>query len=226
MTVLRELPTEPLEKDEQLQAHVPQPLLFEKQDKNMYKCHVKTYQYICSTKDSWHLYMHDLYYLATADKPWTLDDLSDDVQITTLRTHRLYPEHPWRLQYNLTETCRNNMTTILRRAIEQNKLEIPPQNSEAETTLQFEINSADWMLDQDGRIYLIECNGIPVLYDGGMPQDLCTKGLRLYDKLYKENPETAVVNDHDLIKEALGLALTGKLPKSSLWKHVATIPVR
>ena len=73
-------------------------------------------------------------------------------------------------------------------------------------------------------IYLIECNGIPVLYDAGEPQALVTRGLKLYDRLYKENPDTAVVNDHDLIQEALGLALTGKLPATSLWKHLGTFP--
>jgi len=80
------------------------------------------------------------------------------------------------------------------------------------------------MLDEDGRVYLIECNGIPVLYDAGMPQELVTKGLQLYDRSYKQDPKGAVVNDHDLLQEAIGLALTGKLPKTSLWKHVTTIP--
>jgi len=79
-------------------------------------------------------------------------------------------------------------------------------------------------LDEDGRIYLIEINGIPVLYDAGESQELCTKGLKLYDRLYNENPESAVVNDHDLLQEAIGLALTGKLPKSSLWTHIISIP--
>lgn len=80
------------------------------------------------------------------------------------------------------------------------------------------------MLDQDGRMYLIECNGIPVLYDGEQSQTLCTRGLKLYDQLYKENPNTAVVNDHDLLKEAVTLAMTGSPPSNSLWKDIATIP--
>ena len=260
VTVTNELPTEPLAEDEQLQVHVPRPLLFDKhpqQQLGNFKCHVKTYQYIaCTTTETpnrngkssndppatitaWQLYMHDLFYLATANRPWSPDDLSDDVQITTMRTHRLYPDNPWRVQWNLTETCRANMQTVLQRAVEQGKLQPshlsssttskqsssqqPQTKSNPAAALQFEVNSADWMLDEDGRMYLIECNGIPVLYDAGMPQDLVTKGLQLYDRLYKENPDTAVVNDHDLLQEAIGLALTGTLPKTSLWKHVATI---
>jgi hypothetical protein len=223
--VTRKLPTEPLGPDEQLQAHVPRPLLYEHQ----HKCHVKTYQYIACTRSAgdpsaavWQVYMHDLFYLSTASRPWGTDDLSDEAQITTMRTHRLYADHPWRMKWNLTEICRSKMQTLIQRAVEKGKLQ-SPQN---EAALQFEVNSADWMLDEDGRVYLIECNGIPVLYDAGSdpPQALVTKGLKLYDRLYKEDPEKAVVNDHDLLKEAIGLAVTGKLPKFSLWKQVASIP--
>ena len=223
--VTRDLPTEPLAADQQLQVHVPRPLLYEQQQR---KCHVKTYQYLaCSSSSTddpsaavWQLYMHDLFYLSTASRPWSVDDLSDDAQITTMRTHRLYPDNPWRVQWNLTEIFHAKMKALIQRAVEQAKLQ--EQDTAA---LQFEVNSADWMLDEDGRVYLIECNGIPVLYDAGSnpPQALVTKGLNPYDKLYKENPATAVVNDHDLIKEALGLALTGKLPEASLWKQVASI---
>lgn len=254
VSVTNALPAGPLEQDDQLQLHVPRPLLFEENIKCgdstsqcKVKCHIKTYQYIACIKSidnnpsstpAWQLYMYDLFYLATARCRWSSKDLSDDAQITTMRTHRLYPDNPWRLQWNLTELCRANMQTLLERAVGQGKLQAqhtttsnstvhskPNQNNtNPEAALQFEVNSADWMLDEDGRMYLIECNGIPVLYDAGMPQDLVTKGLKLYDRLYKENPETAVVNDHDLLKESIGLALTGKLPETSLWKHVATIP--
>eukprot|EP00546_Thalassionema_frauenfeldii_P021436 CAMPEP_0178905642 /NCGR_PEP_ID=MMETSP0786-20121207/6388_1 /TAXON_ID=186022 /ORGANISM="Thalassionema frauenfeldii, Strain CCMP 1798" /LENGTH=544 /DNA_ID=CAMNT_0020577271 /DNA_START=149 /DNA_END=1783 /DNA_ORIENTATION=+ len=248
--VRHDLPTQPLESDEQLQAHIPRPLLFEKaslMDGNEvlrpHKCHVKTYQWIGCTKDdttnkiSWQLYMHDLYYLATADKPFDPKDISDPVQITTMRTHRLYDDTPWRVQWGLTEKCRTRMETVLRRAIEQGKLQsiLPSSASEEQTVskheasnsksaLQFEINSADWMLDEDGNMYLIECNGIPVLYAPEIKQPLITRGLNLYDGLYKQNPKDAIVNDTDLLREAVGLAMTGKLPKKTLWKHIATIP--
>jgi len=253
--VINELPSGPLEEDDQLQVHIPRPLLYHenhsKQQGN-FKCHVKTYQYLAchrsldtGTSDStieWKLYMHDLFYLATANSPWSPEDLSDDAQITTMRTHRIYADNPWRIQWNLTELIHTNMTTVIQRAVAQGKLQSEHSTTTTTTTsrqqstsspstpltaaLQFEINSADWMLDEDGRLYLIEINGIPVLYDAGMSQQLCTKGLELYDRLYKENPETAVVNDHDLLQEAIGLALTGKLPAASLWTHVTTVGVR
>lgn len=246
-----ELPTQPLEPDEQIQIHIPRPLLFQKMAAidgkeilNDHKCHVKTYQWIGFTKDdttnaiSCQLYMHDLYYLATASKPFDPSDLSDEVQITTMRTHRLYNDHPWRVQWDITQKCRTRMKCLLQRAIEQGKLkytslasqeEQQPQtiasaNQNSKSALQFEINSADWMLDEDGNIYLIECNGIPVLYVPEIQQALITKGLRLYDGLYKDNPKEAVVNDTNLVKDAIGLALKGKLPKTTLWKHIATIP--
>ena len=249
--VLHELPSRPLEPDEQLQVHIPRPLLFRKMSlidgKELlrnHKCHVKTYQWIGCTKDhttnkiSWKLYMHDLYYLATADKPFDQNDLSDEVQITTMRTHRLYDDDPWRIQIGLTQKCEKRMGIIFRRAIEQDKLKyipsmsheknqkphIPTSSVSGKSTLQFEINSADWMLDTDGKMYLIECNGIPVLYVPEIQQPLITRGLKLYDGLYKKNPKEAVVNDTDLVKDAVGLALKGELPKKTLWKHIATVP--
>ena len=250
--VRHELPSRPLESDEQLQVHVPRPLLFPKttlidgkEILNPHKCHVKTYQWIGCTKDnvtdtiSWQLYMHDCYYLATADKPFDPKDLSDQVQITTMRTHRLYGDNPWREQWGLTEKCRSRMKVILERAVEQGKLQWNLPSSEEEQSkqtvpngnnrnskaaLQFEINSADWMLDEDGNMFLIECNGIPVLYVPEIEQPLLTRGLNLYDGLYKKDPKGAVVNDTDLVEEAIGLALTGKLPKTSLWKHITSIP--
>ena len=242
--VLLKLPTEPLAQDDQLQAHVPRPLLWE----GTYKCHIKTYYFLstCCCFDpqeeegkqssiEWHLYLHDLYFLATANKPWMIDDNSDDCQITTMRTQRLYPDHPWRMQWNLTQLCETHLQTVVSRAIEQGKLQVPTSSQPAKketsttttttTTMQFEINSADWMLSDDGRIYLIECNGIPVLYDSQNPnQPLCTKGLRLYDRLHKENPQTAVVDDHDLLKDAVTMVMKGNPPKNSLWKRIATIP--
>ena len=220
-----------LSSDEQLQLHVPRPLLYD----GRFKCHVKTYQHILrsGSDNEWRVHMHDLFYLATASRPWSVDDLSDEAQITTMRTHRLYPDDAFRKRWNLTELLHSKMRILMERALQEGKLQdavLPASddNDKATTmTPQFEVNSADWMLDTDGEVYLIECNGIPVLYDPTSPkkQALVTKGLRLYDKLFQQDPETAVVNDTDLIREALHLAMTGKLPSTTLWKHVVTLPV-
>jgi len=239
--VRHDLPPQALESDEQLQAHVPRPLLFPKPSlsdgkERPHKCHVKTYQWIGCTRDpvtdaiSWQLYIHDLYYLATADKPFDPNDLTDQVQITTMRTHRLYNNHPWRIQWGLEEKIRERIETVLRRAIEGGKLQCNlPSTEENGTTkgkyaLQFEVNSSDWMLDEDGNMFLIECNGIPVLYVPEIKQCLITRGLNLYDGLYRKDPKGACVDDTDLVREAIGLALTGKLPKKTLWKHIASFP--
>lgn len=149
-----------------------------------------------------------------------------------MRTHRLYRDNAWRVKWNLTQRIRSNLTTVVKRAVQQGKLKAQhstvttaaPHLQSSTAALQFEVNSADWMLDEDGKLYLIEINGIPVLYDAGLPQDLCTRGLKLYDRLYKESPETAVVNDHDLLKEAIELALKGTLPESTLWTFVTKVP--
>ncbi len=225
--VLTILPTS-LEPDDQLQAHVPRPLLWG----GNIKCHVKTYQWIGCFQQvdriEWQLYQHDLFWLATADKEWSVNDTSDEAQITTMRTHRLYRDHAWRIQWNLTELCQTHIQTVLKRVIEQGKLQIDASRTLSKDTrqaLQFEIHSADWMLDQDGRVYLIECNGIPVLYDPGQKQPLVTRGLQLYDRLYQEDPVGAIVNDHELMKDAVQLAMKGSLPKESLWKHLMTVPV-
>jgi hypothetical protein len=274
ITITNELPRQPLASDDQLQVHIPRPLLFHEnhERQGQFKCHVKTYLYLaCNNRmtlsavtDSnvapappsittaapidveWVLYLHDCFYLATANAPWSTRDLSDDAQITTMRTHRLYADHPWRVRWNLTDRIRTHLTTVVQRAVAQCKLQshhatvaasakaattyaIPSPDASfsrsagAAAALQFEVFSADWMLDEDGKIYLIEVNGVPVLFDAGMPQDLSTKGLRLYDRLYRADPHGAVVNDHDLLREAIGLALTARLPATSLWKHVTTI---
>jgi hypothetical protein len=246
--VLKSLPNS-LEADDQLQAHIPRPLLW---GENNRKCHVKTYQWIGCTQEldtgrvEWQIYQHDLYYLATATNEWSTEDTSDEVQITTMRTQRLYRDHPWRIQWKLTDLCQTNLRTVFQRAIDQGKLEVPAaavevpsQTEESNTTkntnasgpprrktVQFEIHSADWMLDRDGRMYLIECNGIPVLYDPGQKQPLLTKGLQLYDGLYQEDPKGAVVNDHELMRDAVQLAMNGTLPKDSLWVHLMTVPAK
>lgn len=222
-----------LEEDDQLQAHIPRPLLWDTK-----KCHVKTYQWIGCVKTAeegrieWRIYQHDLYYLAIADEPWSPHKTSDEVQITTMRRQRLYRENPWRQQWNLTQLCHEYLQTIMKRVIGQGKLQVPEMKNYGDSagtnsfqTLQFEIHSADWILDQDGRMYLIECNGIPVLYDPGQKQPLLTRGLRLYDGLYQASPDTAIVDDHDLIQEAVQLAMKGTLPPDSLWKHLLTVPV-
>lgn len=117
-----------------------------------------------------------------------------------MRMHRLYHDHQWRVQLGLTEKCRERLNKILQRSVELRKLQhhrSSPEQQERQQTdsrsksnsraaLQFEVNSADWMLDKDGKMYLIECNGIPVLYDPDIGQPLITMGLRLYGRLYKK----------------------------------------
>uniref|UniRef100_A0A7S1ZJ02 Tubulin--tyrosine ligase-like protein 9 n=1 Tax=Ditylum brightwellii TaxID=49249 RepID=A0A7S1ZJ02_9STRA len=231
--VTNELPGK-IDTNEQIQLHVPRPLLF---GESQVKFHVKSYQHIsCDSDGNWNVYLYDMFYIATAPQPWSADDLSDEAQISSMRTHRLYVDDEFQKTWNIAKLVQSNIIKLMERAVQQGKLhrattataDQTNDNKVKSSPLQFEIISADWMLDQDGKIYLIECNGTPVLYDPTSPkkQALTTPGLQLYDRLYQEDPENAVVNDTVIIREALRLALRGRVPPKSLWKHLVTIPAR
>jgi hypothetical protein len=70
---------------------------------------------------------------------------------------------------------------IVGRAIKEGKLRSRPLQK------QFEIFAADFILDTSGRLWIIEFNFSPVLYDPMLhkEQNLVTAGLKAYDKQYK-----------------------------------------
>jgi hypothetical protein len=87
------------------------------------------------------------------------------------------------------------------------------------TQPQFEIFSADFIMDTSHQVYLIECNFTPVLYDpefvehqihtqGKVMEDiLTTNGLRAYHALYKTDPQALQVNDHIMIRDTMSIVL-------------------
>lgn len=194
-----------------IQAHIPRPLLFEGK-----KCHVKTYQLLMSDEQGqWQLYQYATSFLSLADKPWTPDDLSDAVQITTLRSRALTESDEWLAQHQFIPRSRARLEELVRRAVAQERLRWRDR-------AQFEIFSADWMLDAEDRLYWIECNFTPVLFDPQGDQPLTTKGLQRYARLYREDPSSAVVDDHAMIRDALLLGLGFEAPEDCRWRPLCS----
>jgi hypothetical protein len=106
---------------------------------------------------------------------------------------------------------------IVGRAIKEGKLRSRPGQK------QFETFSADFMLDTSGRLWIIEFNFSPVLYDPMLlhkEQNLVTAGLKAYDKQYKIHGDKAEINDHNMVRDAVSMAFYPKsgLPPKMLWE--------
>jgi hypothetical protein len=86
--------------------------------------------------------------------------------------------------------CRDATKVVFRRAVAERKLE-------ARDKAQFEIMSADYIVDEDYNVYLLEFNTSPVLKDP------------------KDSPD---VNDGEMITAALGIVFPWKGSDSSPWE--------
>jgi hypothetical protein len=86
---------------------------------------------------------------------------------------------------------------------------------------QFEVFSADFMLDTSGKLWIIEFNFSPVLYDPSFASEdtLTTDGLKRYHELYLKEGKDAQVNDGDMIRDAVTIAFydSKDLPSTSKW---------
>lgn len=147
-----------------VQGHVAAPML----TNDGHKCHVKVYCLLrCSADDdtgdvSWTLYTCKDCYLSVASKVWSATDISHEAQITTLRNKKLKPGHAadnfkaWPSVYG---KCQTLISDIVRRAIDQGRLR------GREGKAQYEIFSADFIVDGLEKLWCIEFNFTPVLYD-------------------------------------------------------------
>ena len=83
------------------------------------------------------------------------------------------------------------------------------------------------MLDEFDKLWCIEFNFTPVLYDPRADQPLTTRGLRLYDDQYKNSGgKEAKIDDGKMIADALDVIFgeVGKQgEKDSLWDLCATM---
>jgi nicotinamidase-related amidase len=202
-----------------VQQHIAEPLL----TNDGRKCHVKFYSLLeCNEHAVWKLYTYKDAFLSTSPNQWSPDDISSDTQITVKRNKRLEYGKPveewtnhacvWPAAY---EKCKHAVADIVERAIQHHKLQVRPAKK------QFEVFSADFMLDTSGKLWIIEFNFSPVLYDPSFATEdtLTTDGLKRYHELYLKEGKDAQVNDGDMIRDAVTIAFydSKDLPSTSKW---------
>ncbi|KAL3911480.1 MAG: hypothetical protein SGILL_007266 [Bacillariaceae sp.] len=180
------------------------------------KCHIKAYFLLTEEAGTWDLRMFPEAFLSISPNPWSPTDLSAETQITVKRTKRLFKDKPcehwptgWPSSYAAT---RDLVCQVVERAVKQGKLQ-----SRGTDKRQFEIFSADVMIDADARACLIECNFGCVMFDPLIGQPLTTIGLRTYQTLYESQGDACEVNDHAMIADTVSLVFD----KSDLTKRKA-----
>jgi len=148
-----------------VQKHIPRPLLYT----NGEKCHIKFYNLLVGHADgvSWSLYTYKDGYLSISPKAWSGTDLSKETQVTIIRTKRINDWHAWEEVY---PKCKAGVGEVIKRAAEQGKLE-------GRNKVQFEIFSADFIVDLDMGVYLLEFNMGPVLKDAEDSPDVHDAGM-------------------------------------------------
>ena len=203
-----------------VQKHIPDPLLA-----GGHKCHIKLYNLLISREDVWDLYTYRDGFWSKSPNPWSADDLSLETQVTVKRTHRLQvgegpvPHWPeagsWSHVYS---KCQSAVKNMVHGAIAEGKLQHRPAGQ-----TQFEIFSADFMVDKQQQVWLIEFNFTPVLFDPLYfnESNLTTAGLKRYHAAYLKDGDKAVINDQRMIQDVVHTVFGGaKVPIDSLWDHV------
>ena len=215
-----------------VQHHISNPALHEGR-----KCHLKYYCFLQEQNNIWELFTFSSVFLCTSREAWSPSNQNLSCQISTLRDLRLQSsftgtEHDATLNNvdesvwsaRIHETCRDTISQVIQNAIQGGKLK--PRSGHRK---QFEIFSADFVPTTDGKVFLLEFNFTPVLYDPvyNPDQQLTTKGLSEYARRYREKGSTddpSVIDDHDMIHSALELAFEnegivrkGKMEKTSMW---------
>eukprot|EP00929_Paragymnodinium_shiwhaense_P066907 TRINITY_DN33618_c0_g1_i1.p1 TRINITY_DN33618_c0_g1~~TRINITY_DN33618_c0_g1_i1.p1 ORF type:complete len:652 (-),score=151.66 TRINITY_DN33618_c0_g1_i1:417-2372(-) len=158
-----------------VQPHIKDPVLME----DGRKCHIKFYVLLIGMQDgkTWHLYTLKDGYLSISPNKWSPSDLSKETQVTIIRTERIGSWRHWAEAY---PKCKAGVAEVVKRSVEQGKLEGRINKR------QFEILSADFIVDTNGKVWLFEFNMSPVLKDP------------------KDSPE---VHDGDMIMEALDIVV-------------------
>jgi len=158
-----------------VQQHIADPLCTE----DGRKCHIKFYIFIRCLADgvTWELYTYRDGYLSISPNRWAPDDLTKETQVTIIRSERINSWSHWEKVY---PKCRDKTAEVIRQLVLQEKLQGTPGRQ------QFEIMSADYIVDTHGEVWLFEFNTSPVLKD---PED---------------SPD---VHDGDLVKGALSILL-------------------
>jgi len=137
-----------------VQPHIKDPLLME----DGRKCHIKFYVLLMCLEDAvtWELYTFKDGYLSISPHAWSPDDLSKETQVTIIRTERIRGWPAWPTAY---PKCKAGVAEVIKRGVAQGKLEGRPGKR------QFEILSADFIVDTHDNVWLFEFNMSPVLKD-------------------------------------------------------------
>jgi len=154
-----------------VQQHIANPLCMP----DGRKCHIKFYVLLIGMEDGvrWHLYTFKDGYLSISPNVWSAEDTSKETQVTIIRTEKIKGWEAWDAAY---PKCKASVGKVINNAVSQGKLEGRLGKK------QFEILSADFIVDTNGDVWLFEFNMSPVLKD---PHD------------------APKVNDADMIRGAL-----------------------
>jgi len=168
-----------------VQQHIKDPLLMP----DGRKCHIKFYNLIIGLPDGvrWHLYTLKDGYLSISPKPWSAEDTSKETQVTIIRSQRIGDWEAWPDAY---PKCKAAVARVVHKAVTEGKLEGRLGKK------QFEILSADFIVDTHGDVWLFEFNMSPVLKD------------------HHDAPE---VNDADMIRGALHIVSPWESGVPGLW---------
>eukprot|EP00929_Paragymnodinium_shiwhaense_P112468 TRINITY_DN80723_c0_g1_i1.p1 TRINITY_DN80723_c0_g1~~TRINITY_DN80723_c0_g1_i1.p1 ORF type:complete len:524 (-),score=123.13 TRINITY_DN80723_c0_g1_i1:121-1692(-) len=184
-----------------VQKHISRPLLYDNPGEYGHggKLHIKFYNLIYGMDDgqTWQLFCYKDGYLCISPRPWSGSDLTKEGQVTIIRTRRINDWVHWDKVYPL---CTASMAEVIKTAVEHGKLEGRPKK-------QFEIISADFMVDEDFKVYLLEFNAGPVLKD---PEDHPTNndaGMIMGALHIVEPWEQGDINKWDKILECKGKPL-------------------
>jgi len=153
------------------------------------KCHIKFYILLLCLEDGvrWNLYTYKDGYLSISPNKWSPNDLSKETQVTIIRSEHIGGWKTWPLAY---PKCKDASAKVIERAVTEGKLEGRLGKK------QFEILSADFIVNTNGDVWLFEFNMSPVLKD---PQD------------------APKVNDAAMIRGALSIVVPWDGGNPGLW---------
>merc|ERR1712070_843494 len=171
-----------------VQQHIKDPLCMP----DGRKCHIKFYVLLIGMEDGvrWHLYTFKDGYLSISPNAWSPEDISKETQVTIIRSERIKDWEAWTDAY---PKCKAAVGQVVNRAVSLGKLEGRLHKK------QFEILSADFIVDTNRDVWLFEFNMSPVLKD---PQD------------------APKVNDADMIRGALHIVSPTEGGSDGQWDFV------
>lgn len=167
-----------------VQPHVPDPLL----TSDGCKQHVKFYNLLVEAGGTWRIYTYRDGYLCYSPMKWSAEDTSTETQVTIVRNKRL-SDAQWSAWPEAYPKFQGAVVEMVGNAVRAGKLQERNKH-------QFEIFSADFMLDASGRAWFLEFNMDCVLRD----------------QSYSET-----VNDLPMIHGALSIVLPWEGADPALW---------